>query len=185
MSAADIVERAAALGVSLWIERGQIGMEGPARGVATIKPALAAHKPAVVAYLLERAESAGAPAVARQPAGAAANDPRAEPDDCAGALIHPDGGPFLPWGPYLAEDNVRRLRAELAAMIDALALAEGWEYERYDRIVSRARNGPLADLLPNIAYFNAKLIERRAEAEAAALLAARSWRLEGLDDRRE
>ncbi|WP_233864003.1 hypothetical protein [Paraburkholderia adhaesiva] len=114
----------------------------------------------------------------------AANDPQAEPDNCAGALIDPDGGPYLPWGPYLEADNVRRLRAELFAMIDALARAEAWTPARYADTMDRAANGPLADLLPNIDHFHAKLTERRAEAEAAALLAARSWRLEGLEDRR-
>jgi hypothetical protein len=182
MSAADIVERAAALGVSLWIDGERIGIEGPARGVATIKPELVARKPEVMAYLLERHGSVGA--AGNPSAGQAANDPQAEPGDCAGALIDPDGGAYLPWGPYLAADNVRRLRAELFGMIDELAQAEAWTPERYADTMGRAANGPLADLLPNVEYFNAKLIERRAEAEAGALLAARSWCLEGLDDRR-
>lgn len=111
--------------------------------------------------------------------GDAANDPQAGPDVCVVALIDPDGGAYLPWGPYLATDNVRRLRAELFAMIDALAEAEAWTPERYADTMDRAANEPLADLLPNVEYFNAKLIEPRAEAGAVALLAARSWRYEG------
>ena len=81
MSAADIVERAAALGVSLSIEGERIGIEGPARAVATIKPELAAHKPEVMAYLLERCEGASAPTAGTPPAGKAASDPQAVPDD--------------------------------------------------------------------------------------------------------
>lgn len=184
MSAADIVERAAALGVSLWIEGERIGIEGPARGVATIKPELAAHKPEVMTYLLERNERASAPAAVSSPAREAANDPQAVSEDCAGALINPDGGGHLPWGPYLAAENVRRLRAELFAMIDELAAREGWTRERYADTMDRAANGPLSDLLPNVEYFNAKVIGCRAEVEARALLAARSWRLESFEDRR-
>ncbi|WP_341312603.1 hypothetical protein WN982_14160 [Paraburkholderia sp. IMGN_8] len=137
-----------------------------------------------MASLLELRQGTSAPAAGNPPAREATHDPQAEPDDCAGALIDPDGGPYLPWGPYLAADNVRRLRAELFAMIDELAQAEGWTPERYSDTMGRARNGPVADLLDNIEYFNAKLIERCAEDEARALLAARSWRLEGFDDRR-
>ncbi|MFP6558343.1 DUF3987 domain-containing protein [Paraburkholderia sp. B3] len=106
----------------------------------------------------------------------AANDPRATSDKCAGAMIDPDGGPYLPWGPYLAEDNVRRLRAELFAMVDELARAEGWTRERHAETLGRAANGPLSDLLPNIAYFHAKVIECRAEAEAQVAMAASGWR---------
>ncbi|MDH6150603.1 MULTISPECIES: hypothetical protein [Paraburkholderia] len=155
MSAADIVERAAAMRVRLWIEGGRISMEGPASAVATIKPEIAAHKSEVLAHLR-----------------AAANDAV----DCTGALIGPDGGAYLPWGPYLAQDNVRRLRAELFAMIADLAQAEGWTRERHADTMTRAVRGPLADLLPNIEYFSAKVRELRAEATAREVMAARSWK---------
>ncbi|WP_175579044.1 hypothetical protein [Paraburkholderia dokdonensis] len=113
----------------------------------------------------------------------AANEPAYSPDNCAGAQNDPAGGPYLPWGPYLAAENVRSLRAELAAMIDEIARAEAWPPERYADTKARAINGPLSDLLANVEYFKARVIERRAETEAHALLAARSWRLEGFDDR--
>jgi hypothetical protein len=171
MSAAEIVERAAVLRVRLWIEGGRISMEGPGRAVATIKPEIAANKPAILAYL-QGCANAPASTDCAPPAGAVT-------DDCAGALIDPDGGPYLPWGPYLEAANVRRLRGELFAMIDALARAEGWTPERYADTMGRAANGPLSDLLGNVEYFNTKLIERRAEVEARALLAARSWRYGG------
>ncbi|MDH6150488.1 MULTISPECIES: hypothetical protein [Paraburkholderia] len=179
MNAAQIVERATAMRVRLWIEDGRISMEGPARAVATIKPEIAAHKPEILAYLHggAHAQTTPGPAVSAPPGADVA-------DECAGALIDPDCGAYLPWGPYLAADNVRRLRAELFAMIDELAHAEGWTRERYADTMGRAANGPLSDLLPNIAYFRAQVIECRAQAETRALPAARSWRLQGLDDRR-
>ncbi|SDC23343.1 hypothetical protein [Paraburkholderia lycopersici] len=72
------------------------------------------------------------------------NDPPASDlaDDCAGALIDPDGGAYLSRGPYLAADNVRRLRAELFAMVDEQARAEGWTPRRYAETLSRAVDGP-------------------------------------------
>ncbi|MBB5409471.1 hypothetical protein HDG34_003413 [Paraburkholderia sp. HC6.4b] len=174
MNAADIVERAAAMCVRLWIEGERISMEGPSRAVATIKPEIAAHKPEILAYLHggARAEITLAPAVSAPPSADVA-------DDCAGALIAPNGGAYLPWGPYLAAYNVRRLRGELFAMVDEVARAERWTHERYADTMRRAANGPLADLLPNIEYFHAKMIECRADIEARALLEARSWRYEG------
>jgi hypothetical protein len=65
-----------------------------------------------------------------------------------------------------------------------LARAEGWTPEHYNDTMSRTRNGPMSDLPGKVEYFNATLIECRAEAEARVLLAARKCRLEGCDDRR-
>lgn len=109
----------------------------------------------------------------------AANDVQAKLDGCAGALVDPDAGAYLPWGPYLSPADVQRMRGELFDMIDELCRFEGWSLERRHDTMTRAVCGPLSDLLPNIEYFHAKVSERRAEAEAAALLAARSWRFEG------
>ncbi|CAE6700462.1 hypothetical protein R69927_03270 [Paraburkholderia domus] len=179
MSAADIVERAAALGVVLRLEDERIGIEGPARGVATIKPELAARKPEVMAYLLEQRQDVKTPAAGNPPAGEAANDPPAAPDGFAGALVDPDGGAYLPWGPYLSPADVQRMRGVLFDMIDELCRFEGWSDERRHDTMTRALRGPLSDLWPNIEYFGGKVRECRAEAEARALLAARSWRYEG------
>lgn len=78
---------------------------------------------------------------------------------------------------------MRRLRAELFGMVAELTRAEGWTPRRYADTLGRAANGPLSDLLPNIEYFHSKVIECRAETQARALLAARSWQLEGFDKR--
>ncbi|WP_347814181.1 hypothetical protein [Paraburkholderia sp. BL10I2N1] len=71
------------------------------------------------------------------------------------------------------------MRGELFAVIEELARAEGWTRERYADTMGRAANGPLTDLLPNIEHFQANVIERRADIDARALLATRSWRYEG------
>ncbi len=108
----------------------------------------------------------------------AANDPASIPADCIGALQSSDGGLYLPWGPYLGPDDVRRMRAELVAMIEALCDLEQWDAGRRDDVLTRAIRGPLADLLPNIAHFNERLTEARAEAEARAALERRTWRFD-------
>jgi hypothetical protein len=132
MCAAEIVERAAVLRVRLWIEGKRIGMAGPSHNVAALKPEIAAHKPEIMAYLR-----------------AAAN----EAADCAGALT-PDGGAYLPWGPYLSPADVRRMRGELFDMIDERCRFEGWSSELRHDTMTRAMRGPLSDLMPNLAYFH-------------------------------
>ncbi|WP_233831777.1 hypothetical protein [Paraburkholderia sp. ZP32-5] len=134
MSAVEIVSKAKAMGVRLLLNGDGIKMRGPADAIATIKPVLAAHKPEVIAYL-RTVEHEAAPA------------------DCSGALLAPDGGLYLPWGPYLSPDDVRRMRAELAELIEDLADSEGWPADHRNDVLSRAMRGPLADLLPNLAYF--------------------------------
>lgn len=150
---------------SLWVESGRIGIEGPARDVATIKPELAARKPEVMAYLLEKRQGVNTPAAGSPAAGETADDLQIGPDLCAGSVIHPDGGAYLPWGPYLAADNVRRLRAELFAMIGELAHVEAWCCELHDEIMSRAANGPLSDLLSIFGVFEDALADIRAALE--------------------
>ncbi|CAN7470929.1 hypothetical protein [Paraburkholderia hospita] len=108
----------------------------------------------------------------------AANDPASIPADCIGALQSADGGLYLPWGPYLAPDDVSRMRAELVAMIETLVDMEQWDAGRRDDVLTRAIRGPLADLLPNIAHFNERLTAARAEEEARAALDRRTWRFD-------
>jgi hypothetical protein len=116
--------------------------------------------------------------------GDAANDAQAGQDQCAGALIDPDGGAYLPWGPYLSPADVQRMRGELFDMIDELCRREGWTDERRHDTMTRAVRGPLSDLMPNLAYFNGQLTVVRAEAAARAAMEARTWRMEGFDNRR-
>lgn len=156
MSAAEILLRARTLGVRLWIEGDRVKMKGPAEALAELKPEIAANKPEIMAFL-----KAG-----------------------GGALIDPDGGAYLPWGPYLSADDVFRLRAELAELIEDMADAEDWTPAYRDEVLARAMRGPLYDLLPNLAYFRERVAAFYAECEARQLLRRRSWRMEGFDDRR-
>ena len=110
----------------------------------------------------------------------AANDPTTAPtlpDDCASALQSADGGLYLPWGAYLDPASVNRMRGELVALIEELADLEQWDSGRRDDVLTRAIRGPLADLMPNLAHFNERLTEARAEKEARALSESRSFRV--------
>ena len=106
-------------------------------------------------------------------------------DLCAGALIHPRGGAYLPWGPYLAPEDVRRMRTELVAMIEGLADLEHWREELRDDVLSRAIRAPLSALLTDVGHFNERLTAARAEAAARDALDRRTWKMEGFDGRRE
>jgi hypothetical protein len=98
------------------------------------------------------------------------------PHDCIGALQASDGGLYLPWGPCLSLDDVHRMRADLVGMIEALADLETWDAGRRDDVLTRAIRGPLADLPPNLAHFQERLTEARAERAARELADRRSWR---------
>lgn len=104
-------------------------------------------------------------------------------DLCAGALIHPKGGAYLPWGPYLAPDDVHRMRTELVQMIEALADLERWADELRDDVLSRAIRAPLSALLTDVRYFNERLTAARAEAAVKDALDRRTWKMEGFDGR--
>ncbi|WP_198294322.1 hypothetical protein [Burkholderia ubonensis] len=151
MNANEIVGKAKALRVRLWVEEGRVKIAGPTAAVAVLKPEIVAHKAAVIAHLLSI-------------------DGHAISSD--GALLHPDGGAYLPWGPRLSADDVRQLRAELAGLIEALATREHWRREHFDSVLGRAMRGPLSDLMPNLHYFRERLAELDAE-RAAGMLAGR------------
>ena len=112
-----------------------------------------------------------------------ANDPASIPADCVGALRDPDGGAYLPWGPYLSPDDVRRMRGDLVAMIEQLSTIEGWGRDHLDDVLTRAIRGPLADLLPNLHHFRERLKSARTAAEQEARRRAQAWRCEALDAR--
>jgi hypothetical protein len=105
------------------------------------------------------------------------------PADCVGALRTKSGALYLPWGPYLDPASVNRMRGELVAMIEQLAVMEVWPHECRDDVLTRAIRGPLSDLLPNLHYFRQRLDAARTEERARKAAAARSWPLTGFDDR--
>ncbi|MCA7983420.1 TubC N-terminal docking domain-related protein [Burkholderia vietnamiensis] len=148
MNADEIVSKAKALRVRLWVEDDRVKIAGPSAAVAALKPEIIAHKAAVIAHLLSIENHA------------VSSD---------GALLHPDGGAYLPWGPRLSADDVQQLRAELAGLIEALSAREHWRREHLDSVLGRAMRGPLSDLMPNLHYFRERLAELDAERAAGAL----------------
>ncbi|MBB2930142.1 hypothetical protein [Paraburkholderia silvatlantica] len=98
-----------------------------------------------------------------------------------------DGGedaPCWPWAPLLTVDDVRRMRVALVQTIETLAEFEGWPRELLDDVLAHAVRGPLSALLPDLNHFAERLAEARTERAARIALKRRTWRLQGLDDRR-
>ncbi|MFC0399241.1 hypothetical protein [Paraburkholderia rhizosphaerae] len=85
-------------------------------------------------------------------------------------------GEFWPWAPYLAAADVQRMRTELVGIIERLADMEHWPAKHRDDVLARAIRGPLADLLPNVAHFNERLMEANAAAAAREAVKQNSWR---------
>lgn len=70
-------------------------------------------------------------------------------------------------------------------MIEDLAELEGgWAREYLDDVIGRAMRGPLFDLMPNVAHFRERVAAARAEHDASETKKARSWRLDGFENRR-
>jgi hypothetical protein len=113
------------------------------------------------------------------------NRPREGLEDlCAGALIHPKGGAYLPWGPYLAPDDVHRMRTERVTMDEALSDLERWPDELCDDILSPAIPAPLSVLLTHLHHFTELLMATRAEPVASDALDRRTWKMVDFGRRR-
>ena len=67
------------------------------------------------------------------------------------------------------------MRAELAALIQAIADAEAWPASFRDKVLVRAVCGPLSDLLPNLAHFGQRAARCDAERDVR-LSCSRRWR---------
>ena len=157
MSIAQLLSKAAEMGVTLRLDGETIKIGGPRAAREALRPDLAARKPEIIAYL--RAAS---------------------PDGSPSS----SGASFWPWGPYLTAADVARRRAELVNMIEQLADMESWPRELLDDVLARAVRGPLSDLLPNVAYFRERLAGALTDVRARNETAARSWPLAGFNDRR-
>ncbi|QNB10903.1 hypothetical protein G5S35_04495 [Paraburkholderia tropica] len=92
--------------------------------------------------------------VQRAASGGAAETP---PLDCVGALHHPDGGPYLPWGPYVEPGQLQQMQRDLLAAVEELARFERWPDEYFDHVVYCIERQPISTLRPDLAYFNARL----------------------------
>ncbi|AOI57201.1 hypothetical protein WI26_06085 [Burkholderia diffusa] len=66
------------------------------------------------------------------------------------------------------------MRTELIDMVEELSALEGWAHLHRENVLMRVIRGPLADLLPNIAYFRERLEAAHAEAAARAVLDRRT-----------
>ena len=119
---AQILRKAESLGVRLRADGDAVKMHGPREARDVIRADVVAHKPEIVAHLR-----------------AAGKDAESTAADCEGALRNPDGGLYLPWGPYLSPVDLHRLRSELVAAIEALAHLEGWSRETISVILLRDR----------------------------------------------
>jgi hypothetical protein len=136
MKPPSIIAACNAAGVTLNLTSTGLKMSGPTHAIEQLKPAVVAAKKEVVAYLTHY---------------------------LGGALLDPDGGYYLPWGPYLNGRDVHRLRVQLLQMIEEVADIEGWEQSCKDNILERALRGPLSDLMPNVHHFTKRLRQKQKE----------------------
>lgn len=164
MKVAEILSKAQAMGVRLRLDGDIVKIAGPTKSVASIKPEIAAHKPAIVSYLR-----------------AAANEP-GERNDCP---VSADGGAFMPWCAPVTPAQVAAWQAELLELIEEIADSECWSRAALDEVLIRAIRGPLSDLRPNLGYFRERVVEIDAERRARQLIASRTWRAgKDFDNRR-
>jgi hypothetical protein len=152
MNVDHILSKAQTLGVRLWLAGDIVKMRGPANAIAAIKPDIAAHKPEILNYLRS-----------------AKPDMDAVPADCIGALRDPDGGVYLPWGPYLDQEQLKALQRALFEIVDEVAKLERWPDDVYDVIRQTIERQPISTLGPDTAYFRRRLYEARAVAAAVRL----------------
>ncbi|WP_083245124.1 hypothetical protein [Paraburkholderia nodosa] len=143
----ELIERAAALGVGFRLDGERLHMTGPKDARDLIRDEATERRSELIAYL------------------------RAN-----GGATEPDGGLSLPWGPYLDADDVRELRTELRAAIEALCELENWPDALLVDVMTRAMRGPLSDLLPNVHHFHQRLDAVKAETAVRAVLTERTWR---------
>jgi hypothetical protein len=98
------------------------------------------------------------------------------PEDCKGALKHPDGGLYLPWGPYVDPAKLAAMQRDLFAAIEELGRLERWPDDYFDHVAYCIERQPISTLRPDLAHFRDRL--RAARAEEAGRLAAsrRAWK---------
>ncbi|WP_449412586.1 TubC N-terminal docking domain-related protein [Pandoraea soli] len=159
-SVAQILSKADALGVRLFVRGDAVRMVGPESARAAIRPEVVAHKPEILAYLQR-----------------AANDVA----DVAGLPLA--DGPFMPWLPPATPEVVRAWQAELDAAIVELADLEHWPDETREQVLYRVERQPISTLLPDLHWFREQIEAARADQAARAALAARCWFGEGFGNR--
>lgn len=156
-SAAQILSKADALGVRLFLRGDAVRMVGPESARDAIRPEVIAHKPEIIAYLQH-----------------AANDVA----DVTGLPVA--DGPFMPYLPPITAAQVRAWQAELDAAIVKLAALESWPAAELEHVLYRVERQPLSTLLPDLHWFR----ERTSAAQAEQQAIGKAWSGEGFEDRR-
>lgn len=157
---AQILSKADALGVRLFLRGDTVRMVGPESARAAIRPDVVAHKPEIIAYLHQAANDTGG----------VAGLPMAD-------------GPFMPYLPPATSDQVRVWQAALDAAIVELAALECWPDETREQVLYRVERQPLSTLLPDLHWFREQIEATQADQAARAALAARCWSGEGFESR--
>lgn len=132
MKAAQIVSKAASLGVSLRLDGDMVRIRGPKYARDTILADVAAHKPEIVVYL--RHTGSEAPKLPGYP-------------------VAENGGPFTPYCLPMTVERVTGLLADLGATIGNLAELEGWTDGQRARILGLISRQPVSTLADDLEYF--------------------------------
>ncbi len=135
MSVAQILSKARAMGVRLSLNGDGVKLRGPADSVASIKPEIAAHKPALLAYLRRSATEAAVQA------------------HCPVE----NGPPMSPYVVPMPIERVAELLADLREAINRLADIEAWPVGYRDDLLQRVCRTPPACLEVDLHYFRGHL----------------------------
>ena len=144
MNASEIVIRAKASGIHLWVDGPRLKYQGPTAAVDEIRPVLAAHKSEIVDYLQRVANEAAD--LARYPVA---------------------DGPYTPYAVPMSLERVAGLLADLRATIGSVADIEGWTDERRAHLLGLVARHPISTLADDLAYFRERLSAIEAVARAA------------------
>lgn len=147
MNASEIVIRAKASGIHLWVDGPRLKYQGPTAAVDEIRPVLAAHKSEIVDYLQRVANEAAD--LARYPVA---------------------DGPYTPYAVPMSPERVASLLADLRTTIGKVADIEGWTDERRTHLLGLVARQPVSTLADDLAYFRERLAELEAARKASTVL---------------
>jgi len=134
MNAAQILRKARALNVELWVEGDMLRYRGKRECIAILKPELVAHKSALIAAL---------------------KGVRADTLDMPGYPVA--DGPFLPYAVPLSAERAAALLSALRATIIRIADIERWPPVYLAALLDRVARQPAATLADDLAYFLRRL----------------------------
>lgn len=141
MSAAQILNKAALLGVELRLDGDVVRIRGPKNARDAIRLEVSAHKPEIVAYL--RCAATAAVDLSHYPFA---------------------DGPFMPWCPPKSAAAVAGLLVDLRATVGKVADIEGWADEQRAYLLALLARQPISTLADDLAYFRERLTAIEAVA---------------------